>query len=139
MRQPPYRRERRPGQDGVQEMHSTGDGGITQSVTDAAEPPIALTRAVAELLELSGERDRWMDRLGVEYRLGWKLGYAAGVDEGRRLEAAERDRAWSRAAGVIIRGETYDELELRRWGPGGRAHFGDTRPGDYQGRQAGAA
>jgi len=26
------------------------------------------------------------------------------------------------------------ELEARRWGPGGRAHFADTRPGDYPGR-----
>lgn len=26
------------------------------------------------------------------------------------------------------------ELEARRWGPGGRAHFADPRPGDYPGR-----
>jgi hypothetical protein len=26
------------------------------------------------------------------------------------------------------------ELEARRWGPGGRAHFADARPGDYPGR-----
>ncbi len=26
------------------------------------------------------------------------------------------------------------ELEARRWGPGGRAHFGDPRPGDFPGR-----
>jgi hypothetical protein len=25
------------------------------------------------------------------------------------------------------------ELELRRWGPGGREHFGDPRPDDYTG------
>jgi hypothetical protein len=28
------------------------------------------------------------------------------------------------------------ELEARRWGPGGRAHFADARPGDYPGRGA---
>jgi hypothetical protein len=28
------------------------------------------------------------------------------------------------------------ELEARRWGPGGRAHFGDARPGDFPGRAA---
>ena len=27
------------------------------------------------------------------------------------------------------------ELEARRWGPGGRAHFADPRPGDFPGRQ----
>jgi hypothetical protein len=26
------------------------------------------------------------------------------------------------------------ELEARRWGPGGRGHFGDPRPGDFPGR-----
>jgi hypothetical protein len=28
------------------------------------------------------------------------------------------------------------EIEERRWGPGGRAHFGDPRPGDFPGRTA---
>jgi len=26
------------------------------------------------------------------------------------------------------------ELDARRWGPGGREHFADARPGDYPGR-----
>ncbi len=26
------------------------------------------------------------------------------------------------------------ELEVRRWGPGGREHFADPRPGDFPGR-----
>jgi hypothetical protein len=26
------------------------------------------------------------------------------------------------------------ELDARRWGPGGRAHFADPRPGDFPGR-----
>jgi hypothetical protein len=26
------------------------------------------------------------------------------------------------------------ELEILRWGPGGRARYGDPRPGDYQGK-----
>lgn len=30
-------------------------------------------------------------------------------------------------------------LEERRWGPGGRAHFGDPRPGDFPGRAGGTA
>jgi hypothetical protein len=28
------------------------------------------------------------------------------------------------------------ELEARRWGPGGREHFADPRPGDFPGRGA---
>jgi hypothetical protein len=31
------------------------------------------------------------------------------------------------------------ELEIRRWGPGGRAHFADPRPGDFRGRGGEAA
>ena len=27
------------------------------------------------------------------------------------------------------------ELEARRWGPGGREHFADPRPGDFPGRK----
>ena len=27
------------------------------------------------------------------------------------------------------------EAEARRWGPGGRAHFADPRPGDFPGRK----
>lgn len=101
--------------------------------------PASLALALAELLELSDERDAWQARLGVEYKLGYAIGHALGVEEGRALEAAERDRAWNRAAGTIIRGETYAELDRRRWGPGGRAHFGDPRPGDYPGRRESAA
>ena len=48
---PPDKRERRPGQGAVREMHSTGDGGITHSVTDAAEPPIAPGQAAADLIQ----------------------------------------------------------------------------------------
>lgn len=102
--------------------------------------PASLALAVAELLELSSERDAWMARLGDEYRLGYAIGHALGVDEGRRLEAAERDRAWNAAARPIARGgTTHAELERRRWGPRGREHFGDPRPGDFTGRQKGAA
>lgn len=36
---------------------------------------------------------------------------------------------------AVQRGLVLDaELEARRWGPGGRGHFGDPRPGDFPGR-----
>ena len=102
--------------------------------------PVPLARALAELLELSDERDQWAQRLGVEYRLGYAIGHALGIEEGRRLEAADRDAAWNRAARpVAVGGVTHDELELRRWGPGGRLRCGDRRPEDRIPRQAGAA
>lgn len=31
------------------------------------------------------------------------------------------------------------DMEIRRWGPGGRAHFADPRPGDFRGRGGEAA
>jgi hypothetical protein len=101
---------------------------------------VRLARAVAELLELSGERDQWAQRLGDEYRLGYAIGHAVGVEEGRRLEARERDRAWGAIARPIARGgPSHSEIELERWGPGGRERFGDPRPGDFKGRGEGAA
>jgi hypothetical protein len=59
---------------------------------------------------------------------------AAGVERGRQLEAGERDRAWQAIARPIARGgPTQADLELRRWGEGGREHFADPRPGDFPG------
>jgi hypothetical protein len=31
-------------------------------------------------------------------------------------------------------GPSFAELKERRWGPGGRVHFADPRPGDFPGR-----
>lgn len=57
--------------------------------------------------------------------------YAAGY------AAAEADMAarWDRIARTTAPGPSHADLEEKRWGPGGRAHFGDPRPGDYPGRQ----
>lgn len=60
--------------------------------------------------------------------------FAGGVEYGRKLEAAERDRAWVDVARPIARGgPAHDQLEKLRYGPGGREHFADPRPGDYMG------
>lgn len=129
----PGEAERRPGQDGVQD-----DGGehVRDRVTHPAPPPVALDRAVAELLELSDERDLWMDRLGAEYKLGYQLGYLAGYRDGSE-ELYARCRA---LPPIVVDGDSHAELERRRWGPGGRARFGDPRPGDrFPRRQEGVA
>ena len=52
---------------------------------------------------------------------------------GRREAEAEMAAQWARVA-APVRGPDLDEIEARRWGPGGRAHFADPRPGDYPGR-----
>jgi hypothetical protein len=52
---------------------------------------------------------------------------------GRRSAEAEMAEAWHRLAAPVAHGMPYAELEERRWGPGGRAHFGDPRPGDFPG------
>jgi hypothetical protein len=49
---------------------------------------------------------------------------------------ADRDRAWNATAQAAIHGPSCAELEELRWGPGGRAHFADPRPGDFPGRGA---
>ena len=42
---------------------------------------------------------------------------------------------WARVASVV-RGPDLAEIDERRWGPGGRAHFADPRPGNFPGRAA---
>jgi hypothetical protein len=57
----------------------------------------------------------------AEYERGLAEGYMLAVADLKAFQHAEvRDT----------------ELETLRWGPGGRARFGDPRPGDYPGRQA---
>jgi hypothetical protein len=55
---------------------------------------------------------------------------------GRRDAEAEMARRWSQIARPVAHGISHAELEERRWGPGGRAHFADPRPGDFPGRAA---
>lgn len=77
---------------------------------------------------------RYRNQLGREM---YQAGLAEGWREGYAAAGAERDRAWSEIARRAVRitaGPDHAELEGRRWGPGGRAHFGDPRPGDFPGR-----
>jgi hypothetical protein len=54
-------------------------------------------------------------------------------ETGRREAEAEMAAEWSRIT-AATRGPDLAEIEERRWGPGGREHFADPRPGDYPGR-----
>jgi hypothetical protein len=58
----------------------------------------------------------------------YQAGYAAAE--------ADMDRRWHAIAHAAVHGPRHAELEERRWGPGGRAHFADPRPGDFPGRGA---
>lgn len=60
----------------------------------------------------------------------------------RGYRQAEDDMAarWNEIARPAVRrGPDFAELERRRWGDGGREHFGAPRPGDYRGRGVKAA
>lgn len=73
--------------------------------------------------ELAEAESRYRNQVGREM-------YAAG----RRDAEAEMAAAWQRIAAPVVRGIPAAEIEERRWGPGGRAHFADARPGDFPGR-----
>jgi hypothetical protein len=53
---------------------------------------------------------------------------------GRRAAEADMAERWAHVTAPVVRGRTCAELEECRWGPGGRAHFADARPGDFPGR-----
>jgi hypothetical protein len=79
-----------------------------------------------EAADLVEAEERYRRQVGREM-------YAAG----RRDAEAEMDERWNRIAGPVSRARDaggIEEIEARRWGPGGRAHFADPRPGDFPGR-----
>lgn len=66
----------------------------------------------------------------------YALGFNAGVTVGRFQldhELTGQDRRRMAYMHDLSDSPAYAELELRRWGPGGREHFGDPRPGDFKG------
>jgi hypothetical protein len=75
-----------------------------------------------DVLSLSHERDQYEARILAARREGFEAcwNYLAGQIGG----------SWFPARPT--------RLEVLRWGPGGRRHFGDPRPGDFLG-QGGAA
>ena len=79
----------------------------------------------AELVEaettyrLQLAREMTAHAAAVEYERGLAEGYQLAIADFKAFQHAEvRDV----------------EMETLRWGPEGRAHFGDPRPGDFPGR-----
>ena len=66
----------------------------------------------------------------------YQAGQRAGFQAGYRQADADQAAAWAKVTRPVAHGISHAELEERRWGPGGRAHFADPRPGDFPGRGA---
>jgi hypothetical protein len=72
-------------------------------------------------------------------RESFQAGLALGAARAREALLHEQAEAQRQAAAAIVSAlmsPSHAELEQRRWGPGGRAHFADPRPGDFPGRGA---
>ena len=78
-----------------------------------------------EAAELMEAEAAYRNQVGREM---FAAGYAAAE--------ADMDAAWNRIARAAVCSPPHAELEEKRWGPGGRAHFGDPRPGDFPGSAA---
>jgi hypothetical protein len=89
-------------------------------------------REAIEAAELAENETAYRNQLARQmYEAGRRDGYEAG----RHDAEADMSRFWAEAARQVTRGVSHAELEQRRWGPGGRAHFADPRPGDFRGRE----
>ena len=89
---------------------------------------------LAELLDVSGTLDT---AAALAYQLArdaYERGRADGWAEGRAALLGEQEaaeRTLCQRLMPTLMAPDFAELERRRYGPGGRAHFGDPRPGDY--------
>jgi hypothetical protein len=75
---------------------------------------------------------RYRNQLAHE---AYEAGHADGYRAGYRQAGADQAARWNQAARAAL-GPAHAELEERRWGPGGRQHFAEPRPGDFPGRGA---
>jgi hypothetical protein len=92
-----------------------------------------------ELLDRSNERDTYERRILAAERAAFDRGrvdgWWRGVEHTRTAIAQEDAAAWQQVADPVVHpGPARDLVEERRWGPGGRQHFADPRPGDFPGR-----
>jgi hypothetical protein len=78
---------------------------------------------------LSDERDWWLRRLLTAEQAAYRAGYAAEQRAGYERGARQLEAEWPAVIRALA-GPSLAELELLRWGPGGRERFGDPRPGD---------
>ena len=92
-----------------------------------------LAAVVSDLLAYSDLMDEGL-RLRLDgYRRGHADGRELGWREGYTAAVTEQERSWRAIAAPVAHS---GELMRRRWGPAGREHFADSRPGDYLGGDA---
>ena len=73
----------------------------------------------------------------AEREMAYRLQFAREMFKaGRRAAEAETGRRWQQIAGAAVSGPAHAEIGERRWGPGGKEHFADARPGGFPGRAA---
>jgi hypothetical protein len=75
-----------------------------------------------EAAELAEAETAYRLQLGCEM-------YQAGY----RQAEADMAARWQEIARAATQGPSQADIEAERWGPGGREHFGDPRPGDFPG------
>ncbi|MGO9298009.1 MAG: hypothetical protein ACLP52_29700 [Streptosporangiaceae bacterium] len=115
--------ERRP-------LHRTGVPHATNSQVNT----IPDQARIAELLGRSDERDQFLQRIRQAWSEGWLAGHQTGYDAGRRDALAEEAAQRREAAGLVSGahpGSThvpFDELDRRRYPPGGRKSWIRPRP-----------
>jgi len=90
-------------------------------------------REATEAAELIEAETAYRRQLAREMFLA---GQRAGFDAGYRQASADMAARWAQIARPVVHGISHAELEGRRWGPGGRSHCADPRPGDFPGRAA---
>jgi len=97
--------------------------------------PDSVAAAIDEAERIEAET-RYRLRMAREaFHAGMALG-AAQAREAQLQEQAEAQRQMASRLMPVLMSPTFAELETRRWGPGGRAHFADPRPGDFPGRRS---
>jgi len=95
--------------------------------------PVAAAIKEAERIEAETRYRLQMAR--EAFQAGVTVG-AAQAREALLQEQAAADRQLAAQLMPVLMSPDQAEMETRRWGPGGRAHFADPRPGDFPGRQA---
>lgn len=90
-----------------------------------ALPPEVLAALVELLPDPAAEMELRRQLCHEAARDAFRRGYQVGYERGARV----RETEWPEIVKPL--GEpTLAELELLRWGPGGRERFGEPRPGD---------
>jgi len=99
---------------------------------------VSVPPGLADLLDLSGERDRWERLARTWARSSYRSGYQDGHDAGYRTGYELAVREWKiTAAGMThLGGPSFKELDRRRYPPGGRLSWIIPRPGEADGRRS---